>query len=80
MKKIKNRRKKDPFEREANAFFNEYYALTGKDFPPFDRSKWPDLEEWLVDLKVAVYREQAIKVLLEEGNNTCGASDFPEAV
>lgn len=44
---------------QANVFFNEYYELTGKEYPPCDQNRWNSLDDWFVDLKLAVYREQA---------------------
>ncbi len=49
------------FDKEANIFFNKYYDLTGREFPAFDHTEWSSLEEWLVDMKLAVYREQAVQ-------------------
>lgn len=49
------------FEREARIYFDEYYQLTGTEFPACDRNRWSSLDEWLTDLKLAVYREQAIR-------------------
>ena len=50
-------------ELEAGKYFNEYYDLTGKNFPACNREDWDSLSDWLVDLKVAVYRERAIKAV-----------------
>ena len=49
------------FEREARNYFEEYFELTGTEFPACDRNMWSSLDEWLTDLKLAVYREQAIR-------------------
>lgn len=49
------------FEREARNYFDEYFELTGCEFPACDRNRWNSLDEWLTDLKLAVYREQAIR-------------------
>ncbi len=49
------------FDTEANTFFNEYFDLTGEEFPPCDHSRWSSLDDWLTDLKLAVYREQALQ-------------------
>ena len=49
------------FDTEANAFFNEYYDLTGENFPPCDRERWSSLDDWFTDLKLAVYRQRALK-------------------
>ena len=54
-------RRSGMFDREAKNFFNEYFELTGEEFPPCDRSRWNSLDDWLTDLKLAVYREQAIR-------------------
>ena len=51
------------FIREANAFFNRYYELTGKDFPACNQTDWISLDAWLADLKVAVYEEEAKKTI-----------------
>ena len=45
---------------EAARYFNEYFDLTGRNFPPCNREDWDSLNDWFVDLKVAVYRERAI--------------------
>ena len=49
------------FNAEADAFFNEYHDLTGENFPPCDREHWSSLDDWFTDLKLAVYRQRAIK-------------------
>lgn len=49
------------FNAEADDFFNEYYDLTGENFPPCDREHWSSLDDWFTDLKLAVYRQRAIK-------------------
>lgn len=59
----KTQRSNELFIREANAFFNRYYDLTGKDFPACNQTDWSSLDEWLADLKVAVYKEEAIKAI-----------------
>lgn len=70
------------FEVEAKAFFNKYFDLTGKEFSAFNRSEWHSLDEWLADLKLAVYREEAIQEIREEaeGNYCKAAILFPSAV
>ena len=45
----------------ARNYFDEYFELTGCEFPACDRNRWNSLDEWLTDLKLAVYREQAIR-------------------
>ena len=50
-------------ELEAGKYFNEYFDLTGKNFPACSSEGWNSLSDWLVDLKVAVYRERAIKAV-----------------
>ena len=54
-------RQNGAFDIEANAFFNEYYDLTGKEFPACDQKEWDSVYDWFVDLKLAVYRERAVK-------------------
>ena len=49
------------FDTEAENYFNEYYDLTGENFPHCDREHWSSLDDWFVDLKLAVYRQRAIK-------------------
>ena len=56
------------FEMEADQFFCEYYDLTGKNFPPCNQKDWKSLDEWFADLRLAVYRERALKEVY--GNNT----------
>ena len=46
---------------EADAYFNEYFDLTGENFPACDREHWSSLDDWFVDLKLAVYRQRAMK-------------------
>ena len=72
----------DLFEAEAKVFFNKYYDLTGKEFPAFDQSEWRSLEDWLVDMKLAVYREQAMQEINDEakGNYCKAVVLFPAAV
>lgn len=48
---------------EAARYFNEYFDLTGRNFPPCNREDWDSLNDWFVDLKVAVYRERAIRAV-----------------
>ena len=59
----KAQRNNELFIREANAFFNRYYELTGKDFPACNQTDWISLDAWLADLKVAVYAEEARKAI-----------------
>ena len=59
----KTQRNNEVFIREANSFFNQYYDLTGKEFPACNHTDWQSLDEWLADLKVAVYRETALKAI-----------------
>ena len=61
------------FEVEAKTFFNKYFDLTGKEFPAFDQVEWRSLDDWLVDLKLAVYREQALKAIYGSGPDYCSA-------
>ena len=70
------------FEVEAKTFFNKYFDLTGKEFPAFDQSEWRSLDDWLVDLKLAVYREQAIQEINDEakGNFCSPVIVVPKAV
>ena len=51
--------RRSTFDMEANSFFNEYYDLTGEEFPPCDQNRWNNIDEWFTDLKLAVYRERA---------------------
>ena len=66
------KKRSNMIELEAGRYFNEYYDLTGKNFPPCNREDWDSLNDWLVDLKVAVYRERAIKTVYGDRK---GASD-----
>ena len=59
-------------EREARNYFDEYYELTGTEFPACDRNRWSSLDEWLTDLKLAVYREQAIREVYGDEKNRQG--------
>ena len=54
-------RRSSAFDMEANAFFNEYYDLTGQEFPACNQNDWNSLDDWFVDLKLAVYRERALR-------------------
>lgn len=56
-------------EREARNYFDEYFELTGIEFPACDRNRWSSLDEWLTDLKLAVYREQAIREVYGDKKN-----------
>ncbi len=49
------------FEIEAAALFNEYYDLTGRNFPPCSSDGWSSLSDWFTDLKLAVYRQRALR-------------------
>ncbi|MBR2740249.1 MAG: hypothetical protein IKD87_06230 [Oscillospiraceae bacterium] len=61
------------FEREARNYFDEYFELTGTEFPACDRNRWSSLDEWLTDLKLAVYREQAIREVYGNIKNPQGS-------
>ena len=66
-------RRSGAFDREAKDFFIEYFELTGEEFPACDRNRWSSLDDWLTDLKLAVYREQALLEIYgrrEERNDT----------
>ena len=66
-------------ELEAGRYFNEYYDLTGKNFPACNREDWSSLNDWLVDLKVAVYRERAIKAVYGDRKGASG-TEAPKRV
>lgn len=51
---------------EAGSFLNEYRNLTGIEFPAWDRSVYRDRDEWFAELKVAVYRERANRMVYGE--------------
>lgn len=53
--------RRNNFFTEVNSFFREYFELTGEEFPPCDQNRWSSLDDWFVDLKLAVYRERAIR-------------------
>ena len=61
METVKGFMRNASFNTEVEYYFNEYYDLTGENFPPCDRERWSSLDDWFVDLKLAVYRKRAIK-------------------
>ena len=51
---------------EADRFMYEYSILTGKEFPAWDERQYKNRDEWFAELKVAVYRERAIREVYGE--------------
>ena len=61
LKKYMPSRKANIIDLEAESFLREYHALTGMEFPLWDGHGRVSRDEWFADLKVAVYREQAVR-------------------
>ena len=64
---------------EAARYFNEYFDLTGRNFPPCNREDWDSLNDWFVDLKVAVYRERAIRAVYGDRREPSAAEKTPDS-
>ncbi|MBQ8996153.1 MAG: hypothetical protein IJ091_10095 [Oscillospiraceae bacterium] len=68
-------------DKTMSSYFEEYYQLTGKEFPPCNKEKWESTEDWFADMKIAVYKARIAKEEAETPmKGYCTAILIPGAV